>query len=149
MAKKSTIVMGVCVDKARGQVLALSVNLLLAGPGATNFCNPSIFNADVTGEGLSAKPIKKCPECKKLKLRRLIGTGAGIIFKGSGFYETDYRSDGYKKAAKSESDAASATKTETKTAAKSAEKSESKSEPKADNKPAAKSESKKSTSPAA
>ena len=100
-------------------------------------------------QSMSAKPIKKCPECKKLRLRRLIGTGAGIIFKGSGFYETDYRSDGYKKAAKSESDAASATKTETKTAAKSAEKSESKSEPKADNKPAAKSESKKSTSPAA
>ena len=39
---------------------------------------------------------KKCPECKKMKLRRLIGAGAGVIFKGSGFYETDYRSDSYK-----------------------------------------------------
>ena len=44
-------------------------------------------------------PKKKCPECGKLKLKRLIGTGAGVIFKGSGFYETDYRSDSYKKAA--------------------------------------------------
>ena len=42
-------------------------------------------------------PIKrKCPECKKLRLDRLIGTGACVIFKGSGFYETDYRSDAYK-----------------------------------------------------
>jgi putative FmdB family regulatory protein len=35
--------------------------------------------------------LKKCPKCKKQKLRRLIGAGAGIIFKGSGFYETDYK----------------------------------------------------------
>jgi putative FmdB family regulatory protein len=42
---------------------------------------------------------KKCPECGKLKLRRLIGPGAAIMFKGSGFYKTDYRSDSYKKAA--------------------------------------------------
>ncbi len=45
---------------------------------------------------------RKCPECGKLKLRRLIGTGAGVIFKGGGFYETDYRSDSYKKAAEAE-----------------------------------------------
>ena len=42
---------------------------------------------------------KKCPKCKKLKLRRLFGTGAAIVFKGSGFYETDYRSESYKKGA--------------------------------------------------
>ena len=43
-------------------------------------------------------PIKKkCPKCKKMKLKRLIGSGAGIIFKGSGFYQTDYRSENYKK----------------------------------------------------
>jgi putative FmdB family regulatory protein len=48
------------------------------------------------------KPFKKCPKCKKSKLRRLIGTGAAIIFKGSGFYQTDYRSESYKSAAKSE-----------------------------------------------
>ncbi len=48
-------------------------------------------------QSITAKPMKKCPDCKKPKLKRLIGTGAGIIFKGSGFYETDYRSDSYKK----------------------------------------------------
>ena len=45
---------------------------------------------------------RKCPECGKLKLRRLIGPGGGVIFKGSGFYETDYRSDSYKKAAEAD-----------------------------------------------
>ena len=44
---------------------------------------------------------RKCPECKKLKLRRLFGTGAAVVFKGSGFYETDYRSESYKKGAES------------------------------------------------
>jgi len=49
-------------------------------------------------------PVKrKCPKCGKPKLERLIGTGAGVIFKGSGFYQTDYRSEGYKKAAEAES----------------------------------------------
>ncbi len=42
---------------------------------------------------------RKCPECGKQKLRRLIGPGAAIIFKGSGFYKTDYRNESYKKAA--------------------------------------------------
>ena len=46
---------------------------------------------------MSASPIRKCPKCGKMKLKRLIGTGAGIIFKGPGFYETDYRSDSYDK----------------------------------------------------
>ena len=45
---------------------------------------------------------RKCPECGKSKLRRLIGGGAGFLFKGSGFYTTDYRSDSYKKAAQAE-----------------------------------------------
>ncbi len=40
---------------------------------------------------MSAEPKKTCPKCKKKKLRRLIGSGIGIIFKGSGFYETDYK----------------------------------------------------------
>ena len=48
-------------------------------------------------------PVKrKCPACGKLRLRRLVGTGAGVIFKGSGFYQTDYRSDAYKKAAEAD-----------------------------------------------
>ncbi len=42
---------------------------------------------------------RSCPKCKKRKLRRLIGTGGAIMFKGSGFYKTDYRSESYKKAA--------------------------------------------------
>lgn len=53
-------------------------------------------------QSITAAPKKKCPECGKLKLKRLLGTGAGLIFKGSGFYETDYRSDSYKKGADSE-----------------------------------------------
>ena len=40
---------------------------------------------------MSDDPLKTCPECGKEPLRRLIGAGAGIIFKGSGFYETDYK----------------------------------------------------------
>ena len=54
-------------------------------------------------QSITAKPLKKCPECKKMKLQRLIGGGAGLIFKGSGFYITDYRSDSYKAAAKKDS----------------------------------------------
>ena len=46
---------------------------------------------------IKEEPLRKCPECKKLKLRRLIGAGAAIVFKGSGFYQTDYRSESYKK----------------------------------------------------
>jgi len=42
---------------------------------------------------------KTCPKCKKKKLRRLIGAGGAIVFKGSGFYKTDYRSESYKKGA--------------------------------------------------
>ena len=48
-------------------------------------------------------PIKKCPTCNKKKARRLFGTGAAIVFKGSGFYQTDYRSESYKKAQKEDS----------------------------------------------
>ena len=56
-------------------------------------------------------PVKrKCPECGKARLVRLIGTGAGVIFKGSGFYETDYRSDSYKKAAEADKKAVEPTK---------------------------------------
>ncbi len=53
-------------------------------------------------QSIKAKPIAVCPKCKKRKVKRLISGGAGFIFKGSGFYETDYRSEAYKAAAKSE-----------------------------------------------
>ena len=48
------------------------------------------------------EPLKVCPKCHQESLRRLFGTGAAILFKGSGFYETDYRSESYKKAARAE-----------------------------------------------
>ncbi|MHC5063018.1 MAG: FmdB family zinc ribbon protein [Planctomycetota bacterium] len=54
-------------------------------------------------QSMSAKVLRKCPSCGKPRLQRLIGKGAGIIFKGGGFYETDYRKESYqrdKKAAK-------------------------------------------------
>ena len=53
-------------------------------------------------QSITARPIRKCPVCKKSKAQRMIGTGGGVIFKGSGFYETDYRSESYQKAAKDE-----------------------------------------------
>lgn len=61
-------------------------------------------------QSIKAKPIRKCPECGKLKAKRQIGTGAGVIFKGSGFYQTDYRSESYKKGAKAAKTAESDTK---------------------------------------
>jgi putative FmdB family regulatory protein len=53
--------------------------------------------------------LTDCPKCAEPKLRRLFGTGAAVLFKGSGFYETDYRSESYKSAAKADQDAASKT----------------------------------------
>jgi len=55
---------------------------------------------------MSADPIKVCPVCKKRKVQRKISVGAGFIFKGGGFYETDYRNDAYKKAAEADKAAA-------------------------------------------
>jgi putative FmdB family regulatory protein len=64
---------------------------------------------------IKARPLLKCPICKKTSLKRLIGAGSGLIFKGPGFYETDYRSESYKKQAKqSEETAADKTKPQTK-----------------------------------
>jgi putative FmdB family regulatory protein len=57
-------------------------------------------------QSITEPPLKKCPKCGKLKLRRIFGTGAAVLFKGSGFYETDYRSESYKAAAKAEQEAA-------------------------------------------
>ena len=57
-------------------------------------------------QSMSEEPLKKCPQCGKPKLRRVFGAGAAIIFKGSGFYQTDYRSESYKQAAKAEQEAA-------------------------------------------
>ncbi len=57
-------------------------------------------------QSITDKPLKKCPKCGKRKLRRIFGAGAAILFKGSGFYQTDYRSESYKAAAKAEQDSA-------------------------------------------
>ncbi len=51
---------------------------------------------------ISDAPLKTCPKCRKRKLRRLIGSGAAVLFKGNGFYQTDYRSKEYKEKAKAD-----------------------------------------------
>jgi putative FmdB family regulatory protein len=58
-------------------------------------------------QSIKAEPTKKCPSCGKKKARRLIGGGAGLIFRGSGFYLTDYRSDAYKKSAEADKQSSS------------------------------------------
>jgi putative FmdB family regulatory protein len=54
-------------------------------------------------QSIMAPAIRKCPKCGKNQAKRLIGTGSGLIFKGGGFYTTDYRSESYKSDAKSDS----------------------------------------------
>jgi putative FmdB family regulatory protein len=83
-------------------------------------------------QSMSEAVKKKCPECGKLKLRRLFGTGAAIVFKGSGFYQTDYRSDSYKKGAekdKKPSESKSESKSDSKSKSDSSSKSETKPKP--------------------
>jgi putative FmdB family regulatory protein len=63
-------------------------------------------------QSISDKVLKKCPKCKKSKLRRLFGTGAAVVFKGTGFYQTDYRSDAYKKDAQADKSAGEAKSSE-------------------------------------
>jgi len=88
-------------------------------------------------QSFSDDPLTKCPKCKKKKLRRLFGTGASIIFKGSGFYETDYRSQSYKEGAKAESEAAKPAEKSESGDGKTA-KTEAKAEPKSSGKGGAK-----------
>lgn len=83
-------------------------------------------------QSMKDDPIKKCPECDGA-VRRLIGAGAGFIFKGSGFYITDYRSESYKRDAKKDKDPDSTSKSAT--SDKKSEKSETKSETKSEKKP--------------
>jgi putative FmdB family regulatory protein len=51
---------------------------------------------------IKADPIAVCPKCRKKRVERKIGTGGAVIFKGGGFYETDYRSESYKSGAEAE-----------------------------------------------
>jgi putative FmdB family regulatory protein len=57
-------------------------------------------------QSILADPLKTCPKCHEDKLRRLFGCGAAILFKGSGFYQTDYRSESYKAGEKADQPAA-------------------------------------------
>jgi putative FmdB family regulatory protein len=70
-------------------------------------------------QSITENPQRKCPECGKNKLRRLIGPGAALVFKGSGFYKTDYRSESYKKAAAAEKSKTSSSPSDAKTKDKS------------------------------
>lgn len=63
---------------------------------------------------MSDSELRKCPECGKLKLERLIGGGAGFLFKGSGYYTTDYRSSDYDKAKKADAPKPEASKSDSK-----------------------------------
>lgn len=99
-------------------------------------------------QSMSAKPLATCPEdiCPQKKwargkVKKMISAGAGLIFKGTGFYITDYRSEGYKEAAKKDASASSSTATA------GADANASKRAA-GDSKPAAKSESKSESKPA-
>ena len=85
-------------------------------------------------QGITAPPLEECPECSG-KVKRLIGAGAGLIFKGSGFYTTDYRSEGYKESEKRDK------KTTSEKSDKSEKKSDSKGESSDSGKSSEKSES--------
>ncbi|HUV39048.1 MAG TPA: FmdB family zinc ribbon protein [Planctomycetota bacterium] len=76
-------------------------------------------------QSITSRPVRKCPACGARKVRRLIWSGGAILFKGNGFYTTDYRSESYKKAASAEksSDASDGKKSDTKSDSSASEKS--------------------------
>jgi len=69
-------------------------------------------------QNITSSPLRKCPKCGKNALQRLIGLGSGVIFKGSGFYETDYRSEEYKQQEKKENQKTEKTPAKTKSESK-------------------------------
>jgi putative FmdB family regulatory protein len=93
-------------------------------------------------QSMTSAPIRKCPKCGKLKVKRLIGTGAGLIFKGSGFYITDYRDAGYKEKAKADSGSSGDAKPSDGKASAPSESSASDSSPPKKDAPATKSDAK-------
>lgn len=73
-------------------------------------------------QSIKAEPEKKCPSCGKRTAKRVIGSGAGIIFRGSGFYQTDYRSESYKKAASADKKSSESTSSGSESKSSSSEK---------------------------
>lgn len=112
-------------------------------PTYTYLCKKCSHEMDVF-HAISATPQVVCEECGSKRTEKLLGTGAGIIFKGSGFYETDYKKNGAN--GTSDSAAGEAKKSETKSESKPEGKSESKSESKTAGKNESKSSGKKPSS---
>ena len=75
-------------------------------------------------QSITEDPIQECPECSG-RTKRLIGAGAGLIFKGSGFYITDYRSEGYKESAKKDKESSSSGEGDSKSSDSKSSKTES------------------------
>lgn len=98
-------------------------------------------------ESITSKPNKTCEKCAKKKAERLISGGGGLLFKGTGFYITDYKKGGggAVAAGESKSDSKSESKSESKPETKSETKTETKSETKSDSKPASDSKPKSSS----
>lgn len=93
-------------------------------------------------QSITAKPLKLCPKCGKRHVRRLIGAGGGLIFKGSGFYLTDYARKGGEEEKDSKADAKPDGKPDAKPDSKPESKPEAKTETKAETKTESKAESK-------
>ena len=109
-------------------------------------------------QSIKADPIAVCPKCRKRKVERKIGIGGAVIFKGGGFYETDYRSDSYRSGEEAErksgeakaqapTDAKADAKPDATTGTKPELKSDAKAGAKADATPGSKADSQPSTKP--
>lgn len=83
-------------------------------------------------QSITEGPKRKCPACGRNQLERLIGAGAGILFKGAGFYQTDYRSSAYEQAAKAEAPATESPKGESAPKPDAPRSSDASSKPSAD-----------------
>ena len=81
-------------------------------------------------QSMSERPKRKCPACGKNQLERLIGMGGGLIFKGKGFWQTDYRSESYTAGEKQDKDAAKAASGEKSEPAKKTKKTTEKTDTK-------------------
>lgn len=81
-------------------------------------------------QSIKDAPLTKCPKCEKEALKKMISGGAGLIFKGSGFYLTDYKNNKSSNSSTSSSKISSAKSSDTKTETKSESKTETKAETK-------------------